>query len=209
MKRELKNKRQVVLIHGGTTFSSYESYIKYLTGGEVTAENFKKRKSWKDHFEEDLGENFEVFQPRMPNGTYAHYGEWKIWFEKLFLFLQNEPIFIGHSLGGIFLARYFSENLFPKKIKAVILIAPPFDDVSNEEELSDFSLPMNIEKFGEQVKDVYLIQSKDDPVVPFGEMEKYKKFLPEAKEIVFEDRGHFNLEFFPELIELIKKISKD
>ena len=201
-------KKQVLMIHGGTTFNSYESYIKYLENREVNLDYFKKQKSWKDNFANKLGEDFEILEPRMPNATYAHYGEWKIWLTRMIPFLKDGVVFIGHSLGGIFLARYFSENVFPKKIKAVVLIAPPFDNVSNEEELSDFSLPETMEKFPEQVKNIYLLQSKDDPVVPYEEMEKYKKILPNAETVLFENMGHFNTETFPELLDLIKKISQ-
>ena len=41
-------------------------------------------------------------------------------------------------------------------------------------------------------------------VVPAGEVHLYKRDLPEIKLHIFEDRGHFNQESFPEIIKLIK-----
>jgi len=37
---------------------------------------------------EDVGEDFEVFMPEMPNKDFADYTEWKIMFEKVFPFLD-------------------------------------------------------------------------------------------------------------------------
>jgi len=45
---------------------------------------------------------------------------------------------------------------------------------------------------------------KDDPVVPFAQVKKYKIELPNAEEIIFEDREHFSQEEFPELVKALK-----
>ena len=55
---------------------------------------------------------------------------------------------------------------------------------------------------------IYLIHSKDDPLVPFTQLKKYQQALPKAEAIVFENREHFNQETFPEIIELIKSICR-
>lgn len=199
-------KQQVIVIHGGTTFDKYEDYLSYLKNKEVTLDSFKLLKDWKGTLEEKLGNNFEVLFPRMPNGTNARYKEWKIWFERIFPFLTNNTILIGHSLGGIFLAKYLSENKFPKTIKATILVAAVFDNESGGESLSDFKLLPTLSKLTEQGGRIYLIQSKDDPVVPFEQLTKYKQMLPDAETIIFEDREHFKQETFPEIVELIKKL---
>jgi predicted alpha/beta hydrolase family esterase len=55
------------------------------------------------------------------------------------------------------------------------------------------------------VDKIFLYQSKDDPEVSFHDAEKYKRDLPKAELIIFEDRGHFLQQDFFELIENIKK----
>lgn len=200
-------KQQIIIIHGGTTFDNYDDYISYLKKDrEISLDRLKIRKTWKNRTDIDLGEDFEVFLPEMPNRNNARYSEWKIWFERIIQLLDDDLIFIGHSLGGIFLAKYFSENNISKRIKAIILISAPYDNANSEESLLDFKLPNSLENFLAQSENIFLIQSKDDIVVPFVQVEKYKKELPNAKLIVFEDRQHFNQETFPELIELIKQI---
>ncbi len=103
-------KEQILIINGGNTFPSYGDYISHLKTKELNLERLKPIKDWKDSFQEDLGENYEVFIPKMPNITNARFEEWKIWFEKIINKLNENSILIGHSLGGIFLAKYFEEN---------------------------------------------------------------------------------------------------
>lgn len=200
-------KQQIVIIHGGDTFDTYNDYLFFLENREVDLDRLRLQKDWKDTLPGELGESFDVLSPRMPNGTNARYKEWKIWFERIIPFINKDVIFIGHSLGGIFLAKYFSENTFPVKIKATILVAAPFDDEDSGESLSDFKLQSSLKKFSEQGGVIYLIQSKDDTVVSFGELGKYKQALPNAETMIFDDREHFNQESFPEIIKLIKDIS--
>jgi hypothetical protein len=197
-------KKQIIIIHGGTTFNTYEEYISYLRNSKVNIEKFKARADWKNNLEKELGDNFEVLAPRMPNKTNACYGEWKIWFERIIPFLNNNVVFVGHSLGGIFLAKYLSENSFPKKIRAVLLVAAPFG--GEGESLADFVLPFSLEKLSLQSGSVYLLHSTDDQVVPFDQFYKYKKNLPDAETLIFADKGHFNQESFPEIVELIRNL---
>lgn len=201
-------KKQVIFIHGGETFDTYDEYIEYLKTTEFDPDKFKS-KLWKDSLEEELGNDFQVIAPVMPSKYNSKYNEWKIWFEKTFPFLENNVILIGHSLGGIFLAKYLSENDFPKKISATYLIAAPFDDTDSEYSLADFALPLTLEKFEEQGGKIFIYQSEDDPVVPFADLEKYAKALPTAKIVVFKDKEHFMQEEFPELIQSILQLRKE
>lgn len=197
-------KKQVVVIHGGDTFERYEEFLSFLKNFQIDPDYFKK-KGWKDTLQYNLGDDFEVIAPNMPNKINAKYLEWKIWFEKYFPFLNDGVILVGHSLGGTFLTKYLSENLLPKKIKALILVAASFDDENSEESLNDFVLPTSLAKITKLADKIYLFHSKDDPVVPFEQVNKYKTALPNAEIIVFADRQHFNQEYFPELVELLKK----
>lgn len=198
-------KKQVVVIHGGDTFDTYEDYLKYLSEWEVS-KSMLISKGWKSSLQSSLGEEYEVLLPRMPNEFNCKYLEWKIWFEKFIPFFNNEIILVGHSLGGIFLAKYLGENTLPKKITALFLLAAPYDDVDTET-LADFVLPSSLDLVAKQASKIYLYQSEDDPVVPFSELAKYQQQFPTAQSMIFKDKGHFNQESFPELVEEIKKIN--
>lgn len=199
-------KKQIVIIHGGDSFDSYEKYLNSLKNWEVSLETFLPKKDWKTSLQTELGEDFQVLAPRMPNKQNAKYAEWKIWFERMLPFVQDGVILVGHSLGGLFLAKYLSEKVFPKKIGTLFLVAAPYSDT---EEIGDFALGNSLENVAKQCTDIHLYQSKDDPVVPFNEADRYKKDLPNAQMHIFEDRGHFNQEHFPEIAEEIKKIAEN
>lgn len=199
-------KQQVVAIHGGTSFDTYEDYLAFINTREINLEKLKQCEDWRASLSRELEELFDVLLPKMPNGTNARYSEWCMWFERCVSFLHQNVILIGHSLGGIFLAKYLSENSFPKSIKATLLVAAPFDDTSTDESLADFSLPASLERFENQGGTIYLIHSKDDPVVPFEQVEKYRRALPKAQNMIFDTRGHFNQERFPELVALIQSL---
>lgn len=199
-------KQQILIIHGGDTFATYDDYLEFLKTKEVDLEKLQY-KGWKDTIGKTLGEKYQVIAPHMPSKNNAKYLEWKIWFEKFLPFLQDDIILVGHSLGAIFLVKYLSENTFPKKIQAIFLISAPYDDDISDYSLADFVLPKNQGQFQKQAGKVFLYHSKDDPVVNFGDFEKYAKALPNATQRIFTDKGHFNQEVFPEIIKDIKNLN--
>lgn len=196
-------KKQAIIIHGGDSFGNHEEYLDFLKNFEVTIDYFRPRGDWKKSLQEKLGENYDVLLPVMPNKQNAKFGEWKIWFEKLLPFVEDGAIFIGHSLGGMFLAKYLAENDIPKRVGVLILVAAPHN---NTGEVGDFVLPNSLDGVSRQSPQIFLFYSKDDGVVPFSEGEVYKKQLLNAELRVFEDRGHFNQQEFPEILEVIKSI---
>ncbi len=196
-------KQTILIIHGGTTFDTYEEYLKYLECIELTKEKINKI-DWKDNLQGNLPD-FEVLYPKMPNSRNSRYAEWKLWFEKTFNLLSDEVILIGHSLGGIFLAKYLSENIFPKKIKQLHLVSACYDTEVIKDSLADFALSRTVENIQDQAENIFLYQSKDDTSVAYQDALKYKRDLPKAKLFMFEDRGHFIQEEFPELVEKVEE----
>lgn len=198
-------KQQVVAIHGGGSYNDRKAYLKSLKVYPVSIGTFNPRVDWKTNLSKSLGKNFEVLLPRMPNSNSARYEEWKIWFKRMVPFLKKGVILLGHSLGGIFLAKYLSENKFPKKIKAVILVAAPYN-TKKRHPTADFNLNEKLPKFISQSKRLIIIHSLDDKVVDYKEALEYKDVLPDAELITFKNRGHFNQSEFPEIVELIKSL---
>jgi predicted alpha/beta hydrolase family esterase len=120
----MKEKTQVMIIHGGMTFKNRKGYLDYLRTREISLE---KRVRWTDEYLSlALGKNFEIIRPRMPLQDNARYEDWKIHFEQYIPHLRDGVVLIGNSLGGIFLAKYLSEHTFPKKIASLFLACPPF-----------------------------------------------------------------------------------
>jgi predicted alpha/beta hydrolase family esterase len=200
----MENKIQVFIIHGGMTFKSKKDYLHFLRTKEVSID---KKIKWSDEFlEKNLGKNFEIIKPRMPLADNAKYEEWKVYFERFFPLLNDNIILIGSSLGGTFLAKYLSENKFPKKILSTYLICPPYDNTLPGEDLvGGFKLKSDLSLLEKNSKNLYLMFSKDDDVVPLAHIEKFKKKLKNADFIIYESKnGHFKIPEFPEIIKMIK-----
>ncbi|MES3005060.1 MAG: alpha/beta hydrolase [Patescibacteria group bacterium] len=197
--------KQIVVIHGGDTFETYDKYLEFLNDFEINLEWYKTSKNdWKPWLRERLGSEYEVILPQMPNKTNAQYEEWSLWFEKLIPFLNDEVILIGHSLGAVFLAKYLSLNKFPKTIKGVFLVGAVYNKDTDGYTLASFSIPDSLDL---QSDNVFLYHSEDDPVVPFSDLALYEKALPHAIARVFKDRQHLTQSEFPELAEDILKIT--
>jgi uncharacterized protein len=200
-------KSQILLVHGGDTFNTYEEYFSFLAEFPIEIDQYRVKKvSWKRGLPDVLGTDYEVIAPDMPSKGNAKYAEWKLWFEKFFPYLDSKVILVGHSLGGTFLAKYLSENEFPKTVRALFMVSAPFDDRDADYSLADFTLPKNLSLLAHQAQKIFLYYSRDDRVVPFADLKKYQSALPNAIAKIFTDRGHFNQETFPELVHDIQSI---
>lgn len=193
--------QQILFLHGGESFTTYESYIKSLRAREIHYDRLKYLPRWREWIAKQLPHD-DILLPTMPNGFNAQYEEWKIYFEKILPFLHDDFTIIGHSLGAMFLAKYFEEKQLTKKARRIILIAGRYGGPSEENGSfhvkSSVHLPQNADE-------VHLFHSIDDPVVPYEDMAKFKNDMPQAIVHSFADRGHFNDPTFPEILILLKK----
>jgi predicted alpha/beta-fold hydrolase len=129
----MKSRPQIFIIHGGMTFKNKKDYIDWLKNRSISVE---KKQRWSvEYLDRKLGKEFDIIRPRMPLQDDAKYADWKIFFERHFPYFRNNIILIGSSLGGIFLAKYLSENKFPKKIRATFMICAPYDNTIEGEDL--------------------------------------------------------------------------
>lgn len=204
-----KDKRiQVLYIHGGMTFKRELDYLTYLKNFSPSLDSFD---SWSaQYLDQSLPKNFQIIRPRMPLRERAKYRDWAIVFSKYLDLLQNKYILIGNSLGGIFLAKYLSENRLKKQALSCILVAPPFDNELGTEELSGgFNLKKDLSLLEKNSKHLHLFFSQDDPVIPIAQAKKYKNALsPKADIRMYKNKGgHFRIAKFAELIKIIKKDS--
>ena len=110
-------------------------------------------------------------------------------------------------MGGTFLAKYLSEETFPKKIDQLHLVSPVFD---NEgligEKIGNFKIdPNKLQRVGPQANHIAIYHSVDDPFVAFEHSKKYLTYLKRAEFFQFQDRGHFEQPAFIEILQVINK----
>lgn len=201
----MKNKPQILMIHGGMTFKNQKDYLGYLKNKEIKLD--KKPRWTEEYIDEELGKQFQIIKPRFPLQDNAKYEDWRIWFERYIPLLNNNVILVGGSLGGIFLAKYLSENKFPKKLLSVYMVCPPFDNtVLGEDLVGGFKLKSDLSLIEKNCKDVTLMFSADDDCVPVSHAEKYRNKLKNSKIIIYKSKnGHFKISKFPEIVKMIKE----
>lgn len=200
----MKTKPQILMIHGGMTFKNQKDYLSYLKNKDIKLD--KKPRWSEDYIDKELGKKFQIIKPRFPLQDNAKYEDWKVWFERYIPFLNNNVILVGGSLGGIFLAKYLSENKFPKKLLSVYMICPPFDNtVMGEDLVGGFKLKSDLSLIEKNCKDVTLMFSADDDCVPVSHAEKYRNKLKDSKIVIYKSKnGHFKISKFPEIVKMIK-----
>lgn len=199
-------KTDVMFIHGGMTFKNKKDYKNYLAKYKgVYLDNTPR---WDDDYlDTQLGNKFRVIRPSMPLKDNAQYDDWKIYFERFLPHLNKPFVLIGFSLGAIFLAKYLSENKLKHKARAVYMVAPPFDNtIEGEDLVGGFRLKSDLSLVMKNAQHVTLMFSEDDTCVPISHAEKYRKKLPDATFAIYKSKGgHFQTRTFPEIVKMIKK----
>jgi predicted alpha/beta hydrolase family esterase len=197
---------QIIVVHGGDAFGSQEVYKTHLRTKSVSLERLRPRADWKVWLAEQLMGTHDVLAPRMPFASNAPYALWKLWFLRCAEVFTDEVTLVGHSLGGIFLAKLLSEQAVPFHVRALHLVSAPFETTDSPGELPHaWQLKLPVTRVLRHTASVHVYHSTDDPVVPYAQAEQYVQALPSAVLHTFENRGHFLDPTFPELEHNIRR----
>ena len=196
--------KQIIIIGGGETFDTYKDYLNFLKG--VKVELSKNRKSgWKQNLQKHLGHGCSVYALSMPSPLNAKYQEWEIYFRKIIPQLEHGCTLIGHSLGGMFLAKFFSENTLPLTCKSIIMVSAPF---GKKKGFADFHIEQSkLSNITHQFEETILIHSVNDDIVASDDMIRYRQRIPGSTGYLLADGGHFIFNGkITKLIHIIKKL---
>ena len=199
--------QQVLVIHGGGPFFGIDraNLIQTLSERPVDLSRLQRRDDWKAELQTNLGDVYEVLSPRMPYPDDPRYDEWKAWFERILSVTDDSLIVVGHSMGGLFLLNYFSENDIRQNVRGIFAVAAPFVGESIKWQHTGFATK-DFSKL-KDIKNIFLYHSTDDPTVPYADFEKYLAAIPHATAKTLEARGHFLSEDFPEIVADIKNLA--
>lgn len=183
--------KQIIIIHGAPNEE------EFFDVNEPSPSNM----IWYPVIQKSLSLHEKLCQVlEMPKSYDPMYHEWVAVFEQMKI--SNETILIGHSYGGGFLLKYFSEHseVIPKKL---ILVAPWIDPFK---ELTDNFLDFEINETltGRFPVDIFL-SSDDNETGMQKTFEIIQEKLPNAQYHKFDNREHFTETEFPELLELVLK----
>jgi predicted alpha/beta hydrolase family esterase len=146
-------------------------------GGEGAHDQWDKKLV--DSLASELGRDYEIRYPLVPNEADPTYADWRTALEKEFDRLDEDAIVIGHSLGGAILIRALAECRLKSALTAVILIAAPFVGEGgwkseNTELRQDIAarLPVGVP--------VLLFHGTKDEVAPVEHVDLYAETIPRA-----------------------------
>jgi len=129
--------------------------------------------------ERELGPDYEIRYPRMPNEADPRYALWKAVLKKEFAKLDDGAILVGHSIGGTILINVLAEEPSNSSPSGIFLIAAPFVGKGgwSSEDIEPIS------DLGARLKawwKVYLYHGSEDDTAPFGHIDLYEKAIPQA-----------------------------
>ena len=184
----MHSKRQVLFVQGG--------------GENVHA-------GWDDKLvaslRSELGPNYDIRYPRMPDEDDPNYVSWKASFEKEIAALNDGAIIVGHSIGGTILINALAERSPERKLGAVILVAAPFvgeggwpsDDWKPQRELGR-KLPAGVP--------IFLFHGLADDAAPPAHADLYAQAIPQARLCPLPGRDHQLNNDLSEIAAAIKSV---
>jgi predicted alpha/beta hydrolase family esterase len=128
---------------------------------------------------QELGADYEIRYPHMPNEANPNYARWKAALKKEFGRLDDGAILVGHSIGGTILINAFAEEAADLALRGIFLLAAPFVGESGwpSEDIKPMSdlgkrLPARVP--------VYLYHGSQDDTAPFEHVGLMAKAIPQA-----------------------------
>lgn len=212
----IRNKKQEIRNKDGAP----ERVVHVHAWGANPKSNFR---TWLDDQEETLG--IQSVTPELPNSDFPVQEEWFAAVDEVLTEETTDTVLEGRSL-GCFTALQLAEQ---KEFRKLILIAPtlPIDEwkeqfksvVSDTEQqetvLSFVDADLDYERIQENVGEVVVFLSTNDPYIPLEASEKFlAEHLPFARIIRVREAGHFGTDdgftTFPQLFEeIVRPVRND
>lgn len=173
---------KLIFIHGNGGGSGSDWWIPSVS------ENFKSA-------------GFEVITPTMPDNQVAHESIWVPYIKDV-LGADEKTIIIGHSSGAVAAMR-FAEKY---RIFGSVLVGACYTDLGDEAEKESgyYTNPWNWGEIKQNQNWIVQFGSTDDPYIPVDEPRFIHEKL-ESEYFEYNDKGHFMISEFPELIEALEK----
>jgi predicted alpha/beta hydrolase family esterase len=132
-----------------------------------------------DHLGRELGSDYEIRYPRMPNEADPRYASWKAAIGKEFDKLDEGAILVGHSIGGTILINTIVDEPLTITLGGIFLLAAPF--VGEGGWPSEDITPMA--DLGQRLPTptpIHLYHGTDDQTAPLEHLGLYAGAIPQA-----------------------------
>jgi uncharacterized protein len=141
-----------------------------------------------DRLREELGPDYEVLFPILPDPDDPHYEPWSEALGEILDRFDEPLIVVGHSLGGSVTLKHLAEGERPEPIAGLLLVATPFWAASGWE--AEWALPEDWPNASTKLPPTFIFQSRDDEEIPFDHLERYAQRLPDATARPLDGNGH-------------------
>lgn len=154
---------------------------------------------------------YKIFQPSFTTGKDITLNSWFDEMDKIKNQIEDDSIFICHSLACLFIVKYCNANKIANKL--IITIA---GGICEENEIADqlrFLMPFiptnqDVNEFLKLNNKIYNIYSDTDHIYKLSQLEKYNQKL-QAVPVFLPNQGHFGktsgVKEIPDIIDIITK----
>ena len=161
-----------------------------------------------DSLRSELGPDYNVHYPVMPNGADPQYFAWKQAIERDLAALEPRAVVIGHSVGGTILINALAERTPQSSLGAICLISAPFigagwwesDDIEPRSDLAT-RVPRDVP--------IFLYHGLDDDTVPIAYVDLYARSRHSAHVRRLANRDHQLNNDLSEVASDIRQLGSD
>jgi hypothetical protein len=137
----------------------------------------------------ELGPDYDISYPRMPDEDDPSYKPWKKAIEKEIAMLGDDAIVVGHSIGATILINALAEVPPKRKLGGVFLVSAPFVGDGGWPS-TDFKPSPDLGARLPWATPVFLYHGSADDTAPIAHLGLYKKAIPQAHAHRLAGRDH-------------------
>ena len=154
--------------------------------------------------ERELGDDFRVLAPEMPEAENPGYERWRGAIEKELAAIEGPVLIVGHSLGASTVLKMLSQSSAPPRLRGLFLVSTPWWEPEGWS--AEYAVA---EGFPDRLPDIpiFLYHSVDDREVPFSHLDTYRNGLPAATARAIPGREHSFVHGLPELGADIRSVA--
>ena len=150
------------------------------------------KENWFGWLEQTLkSKGFEVYNFNYPTPDGQNFENWSEVLNKVRDKITEDSVFICHSIGCVFLAKYCIINKI--KIGKCIFVSGcnNYYFLEDFDKINKYMYTDKIQEFIPLCNERICIYSKDDPYIKLPVLQDFAKSI-KAKEVVYNNAGHFN-----------------
>ena len=154
--------------------------LLFIQGGGGTRVHDEWDDKLVDSLKRELGQDYEVRYPRMPDEDDPKYAKWKPAIERGIAALDDGAILVGHSIGGTMLVNLLAEQEPSRRLGAIVLISAPFVGEGGWPG-DEFELPRDLGQRLPSGVPVHIFQGTKDETTPASHADLWARAIPQAR----------------------------